>query len=82
MVKDFNQSFNINQFHVPRFYNKLHKDVVAYEVHIFSDASELAYGVVAYLKLLFTDGTSTLSFLMGKLRLAPVKTVSLPRLGL
>ena len=74
--------FNINQFHVPRFYNNLHKDVVAYEVHIFSDASELAYGVVAYLKLLFTDGTSILSFLMGKLRLAPVKTVSLPRQGL
>ena len=58
--------FNINQVHVPRCYNNLKKDVVAYEVHIFSDASELAYGVVAYLKLVFTDGTSTLSFLMGK----------------
>ena len=74
--------FSINQVHVPRCYNNLNKDVVAYEVHIFSDASELAYGTVTYLKLVFTDGTSTLSFLIGKWRLAPVKTVSLPRLEL
>ena len=60
----------------------MNKDVVAYEVHIFSDASELAYGTVTYLNLVFTDGTSTLSFLIGKWRLTPVKTVSLPRLEL
>ena len=58
--------FNINQVHIPRCYNNLNKDVVTYEVHIFSDASELAYGTVAYLKLVFTDSTSTLSFLLGK----------------
>ena len=74
--------FNINQVHVPRCYNNLNKDEVAYEFHVFSDASELAYGAVAYLNLVFSDGTSTLSFLMWKLRLAPVKTVSLPRLEL
>ena len=74
--------FNINQVHIPRCYNNLNKDVVTYEVHIFNDVSELAYGAVAYLKLLFTDGTSTLSFLLEKSRLAPVKTVSLPRLEL
>ena len=34
--------FNINQVHIPRCYNKLNKDVVTYEFHIFSDASELA----------------------------------------
>ena len=56
--------------------------MVRYEVHILSDASELAYGAVAFLKLVFTDGTSTLSFLLGESRLAPVKTVSLPRLEL
>ena len=65
-----------------KMFNNLNKDVVTYEVHIFSDLSELAYGAVAYLKLLFTDGTSTLSFLLVKSRRALVKTVSLPRLEL
>ena len=51
-------------------------------VEIFSDASEMTYGAIAYLMLVFTDGTSTLFFLMGKSQLAPVKTVSLPRLEL
>ena len=60
----------------------MNRDVVAYKVHIFSDTLELAYGIVTYLKLLFTGGTSTLNFLMWKSRLAPVKTVSLPRLEL
>ena len=74
--------FNINQVHVPRCYNNLNKGMLAYEVHIFFDAPELAYGAVAHLKLVFTDSTSTLSFLIGKSWLAPVKTVSMPRLEL
>ena len=74
MVKNL---FSINQVHVLRCYNNLDKDVVEYKANIFSDASELAYWNVAYLNLVFTDGTSTLSFLMGKSQLAPVKTVSL-----
>ena len=32
--------------------------------------------------MVFTDGTSTLSFLIGKSQLAPIKTVSLPKLEL
>ena len=66
LEKWLKSSFKINQVHVPRCYNNLNKDVVVYEVHIFSDASKFAYGfMVAYLKLVFTDGTLTQSFLMG-----------------
>ena len=60
----------------------MNKGMLAYEVHIFFDVPELAYGAVAHLKLVFTDSTSTLSFLIGKSWLAPVKTVSMPRLEL
>ena len=73
--------FNINQVHVPRCYNSLKKDVLAYEVHIFSDASDFAYGAVTYLNLVFTNGTSTLSFVMGKSRLLPVKTGVTTQIG-
>ena len=54
--------------------------IFIFKVCIFSDASERAYGTVTYLKLPFTDDTSTVSFVMWKSWLAPVKTVPLPRL--
>ena len=40
--------FSINQVYVARCYNNLNKDVVAYKVNIFNDASELAYGVIKH----------------------------------
>ena len=43
--------------------------MITYEVNMFSDASELTYGAITYLKLAFIDGTSTLSFLMEKSQL-------------
>ena len=52
------------------------------ELHYFSDASESAYGAVCYVKLCYEDGTSQVSFLIGKSRLAPIKLVTIPRLEL
>ena len=52
-----------------------------YELHIFSDASEIAYGVVAYLRTIKHDKTEC-SFVFGKGRIAPIKGVSIPRLEL
>ena len=51
------------------------------ELHIFCDASESAYGVVAYLKVTSDDGVF-ISILLGKSRVAPLKTISIPRLEL
>lgn len=49
----------------------------ALQVHVFCDASEGAYGAVAYLKFSFG-----VSFLMSKSKLAPMKFLSVPRLEL
>ena len=51
-------------------------------MHHFSDASQLAYGACSYLRLVNENGFVHCSFLIGKSRLAPLKTVSIPRLEL
>lgn len=52
------------------------------ELHGFSDASLRAYGCCIYLRAINLDGTISTSLLCSKSRVAPVKTVSLPRLEL
>ncbi|XP_067660612.1 uncharacterized protein [Haliotis asinina] len=57
-------------------------NVVSTQLHVFSDASTIGYGCVAYLRLCDDKDNIHTAFLMGKSRLAPVKTVSIPRLEL
>jgi len=57
-------------------------DTALVELHHFSDASMKAYGVVSYLRVVGVNGNPYCSFLFGKSRLAPLKTVSIPRLEL
>ena len=52
------------------------------ELHHFSDAPQQAYGVVSYLRIENTHGQKHCSFLFAKSRLAPLKTISIPRLEL
>ena len=52
-----------------------------HELHIFTDASEFAYGVAAYIKVI-NDSGSNVSLIMGKSRVAPLKSISIPRLEL
>ena len=52
------------------------------ELHLFADASELAYGAACYVRLKYQDGTVKITFLLGKSRLAPIKVVTIPRLEL
>ncbi|XP_077974761.1 uncharacterized protein LOC144430627 [Styela clava] len=55
--------------------------IVSQELHYFGDASQVAYGTVSYLRLTDENGQIHCSFLLGKSRLCPIKTIcSLPRL--
>ncbi|XP_028406789.1 uncharacterized protein LOC114529231 [Dendronephthya gigantea] len=52
------------------------------QLHTMSDASNTGYGQCSYLRLVDEHGTIHVSFQMGKARVAPKKTVSIPRLEL
>jgi hypothetical protein len=73
---------SISDFSVPRFIGlNEQSDDVTYELHCFCDASANAYGICVYLRTI----TSTLSIshlIFAKSRVAPLKSISLPRLEL
>lgn len=55
------------------------KDV---QLHVFADASELAFAAVAYWRIGRPDGGWDVAFVTGKTRCAPKKLLSVPRLEL
>ena len=67
---------------VPRQFNSSTDSITEIQLHVFGDASELAYGSVAYLRFSFKDGRHELSYVISKSKLAPLKVVTLPRLEL
>ena len=52
------------------------------EIHHFSDASEIGYGTVSYLRSINENGKINCAFLFAKSRLAPMKRITIPRLEL
>ena len=56
--------------------------VKEYRLHHFADASEVAYGVVSYLRTEYTSGRVSTVLTMAKARLAPLKVTTIPRLEL
>nr|CAH7735528.1 unnamed protein product [Callosobruchus chinensis] len=52
------------------------------ELHCFSDASQSAYGCCIYIKSIDATGQAVISLVCSKSRVAPLKTLSIPRLEL
>ena len=57
-------------------------DIISCQLHHFSDAYQVAYGAISYLRLVNAQHKVHCSFVMGKSRLSPLKPVTIPRMEL
>lgn len=73
---------NLHQVQMPRCYAPASGDspTTRWDLHVFCDASERAYGAVAYLRAQSGKGKGHVSFVFAKHRVALRKQISLPRL--
>ena len=60
----------------------LSEELHSVQLHSFSDASRLGYGVVLYLRIVEVDGQLNVSFVAGKARVRLIKQITIPRLEL
>ena len=73
----------LERISIPRCFKPDNFDrVIRTELHHFSDASTEGYGQCSYLRLVNEDGRVHCAFVMGKSRVAPLKSVTIPRLEL
>ena len=68
---------------IPRWYGFTATDMGQLELHVFSDASQCAYGAAVYIRYILSKSV-TCNFVLGKSRLAPVQqsSMSTPKLEL
>lgn len=71
---------DLNKIQIPRWTKVL--ECYDIEIHGFSDASERAYGACVYVKSFTESGTYKTNLICAKSRVAPLKTITLPRLEL
>jgi hypothetical protein len=66
---------------VPRWIGQ-RKENSSLELHGFADASSRAYAAVVYLTVIHSESNFQVSLICAKTKVAPVKTISIPRLEL
>ncbi|GFX42108.1 integrase catalytic domain-containing protein [Trichonephila clavipes] len=79
-VNFYQKLAKVNNFKIPRCI--LLPATIRIEIHGFSDASERAYAAVVYIKCFNEAGQSQTRLLCNKSRVAPLKTLTIPRLEL
>ncbi|XP_067637293.1 uncharacterized protein [Eurosta solidaginis] len=72
---------DLGNLSIPRCYSEFFISTPV-ELHVFADASEVAFAAVAYWRVMETSGTVKLAFITGKTKCAPLKLTSIPRLEL
>ena len=70
------------QLRVPRCYDATDEEVKRRELHVFSDASEAAFGAAGYLRQIDTAGAVSCALVMSRTRVAPLKQLTVVRLEL
>jgi hypothetical protein len=75
---------DLEKISLPRCYSSSKMDLPSSrrDIHVFCDASEKAYGAVAYLRTENQEGQVEVVFLAARSRVAPRKQQSIPRLEL
>ncbi|XP_043190423.1 uncharacterized protein LOC122364269 [Amphibalanus amphitrite] len=72
----------LNEVVMQRCVNPSDPGTLRRQLHVFCDASESAFGAVAYWRTTSSDGLHHCRFLIGKCRVAPLKRLSIVRLEL
>ncbi|CAG9126253.1 unnamed protein product [Plutella xylostella] len=70
----------LGQLKIPRY--AFSTDGTRTELHIFTDASQVAYGASAFIRIICSDTSVIVKLLCSKGRVAPIKPISIPRLEL
>ena len=76
------ESEKLDEVTVQRCVTPAGSETMRRELHVFCDASEDAFGAVAYWRTTSRSGSHHCHFLMGKCRVAPLKRLSIVRLEL
>ncbi|XP_028413087.1 uncharacterized protein LOC114535946 [Dendronephthya gigantea] len=69
---------NLEELTIDRCFKPNNEEIASTQLHHFADASQEGYGAVTYLRIENNQGEVKCSFVMGKSRLAPIKSVTIP----
>lgn len=73
---------HVNQIRIDRWLGTLSTENQTIQIHGFSDASMEAYAAVAYIRIENQEGNIETKLIASRTRVAPLRTISLPRLEL